>query len=235
MNLQNRFTNSGPGDQTRRCAAFRNKCIHHMQLSDVCSGQRVRPQESWTAATVNGMFHRKSLWVVRFLLEQPSLASATWSKISSTWKFIPFPVACADFSLTLRVVLYMAKVSWFLVNASFVFPDWGCSVSALQALIRHQHSNRGSQKKGVRGPRTPEKYPRPHVESLRPILNSGRHIVKRRSGCVFPAFFDGGSEVKNGLEGITAPRGQGFIIESSRSMIMVRRVKRSLENSIPLP
>jgi hypothetical protein len=117
-----------------------------MQLSEVCaavvldqvevgadgsSGFRTaffaRLQESWTVASSLSLSQRHvsqetSLGRSILLEQQPSLASAAWSKISSSLHVgdsshsLLLPLQIAGFSLTLRIVLYMES---FLVLGNY--------------------------------------------------------------------------------------------------------------------
>jgi hypothetical protein len=184
VNPQNTFTTSLREIKLERCATFRNNVFAlHMQLSNVCCSQRSRMAMPVEAAPtkvdnphpLNGMFHMKSLWVVRFFWNNHLLRVRRGLRLR--------PRGISSHSLLLLQILH-GKASWFLVNASFFFLDWECGVSGLQTLIGHHIQFAILTKGGARGPETttPESILDSTWKVSEAIFSSRRRILKRRSG-----------------------------------------------------
>jgi len=124
---------------------------------------KARFPETWTAARSQWHVSQQKTLGRSILLEQPFPASATWSKISSTWTFHLIPCCFC------RLQPHDERCcTWrrFLVlgNHQLCVSTSGARCFSVEAPIRRLHY----QEKGARElEHPPDKHPRRHVESLR--------------------------------------------------------------------
>lgn len=164
---------------------------------------------SWTAVISQQYVSQEKSLGRSILLEQPSLASATWSKIRSMWKFISFPVASAEF-------MFCAWKSFLVLGKRrLCLSRLGMRCFSTADSDSPSAFNSRFSQKGARGPKTttPESILDSTWKVSEAIFNSRRHILKRRSGISFPILFNCGSEVENGVKSIAMRRSSRFIFK----------------------
>jgi hypothetical protein len=174
-----------------------------------CRGRQGRSHEVGQRSFLNSMFHRKSLWVVRFFWNNHLL------RVRHGLRLDPCGNSSHSLLLLQNLCFVHGKVSWFLVNAGFCLSRLGMRCFSTADSDSPSAFNSRFSQKGARGPKTttPESILDSTWKVSEAIFNSRRHILKRRSGILFPILFNCGSEVENGVKSIAMRRSSRFIFK----------------------
>jgi hypothetical protein len=172
-------------------------------VSSACGWPWPLPR-SWTAATLNGLSHRKSSLVVG-LLSGTTISSCKSDMVWGTGRIPHSLLLLQILAPSCQLCLYIVhgNGSWFLVHAGFCRSRLRVRCFITAESDSPPVINPHFSKKGVRGTENPWKVTStPRGKSPGdPQHYCSRHFSKRRSGCVILLFFDGQSETEKQTEG----------------------------------